>query len=160
MSFSENDYEFKDSVLNHYIKKVVVISWCYYFIVSFIYLFISLYIFNVRDGEVENDLYATFVPLIVTTFIGGFSKNFYFNLIDYILNFNKKLMELDEINKIKKRSDGIINHITIMLLTSYLIAINDGSNLYLNIAIWGIIFILFLFVIVTFMDLISPPKKG
>lgn len=114
---------------------VTILSGVYIGLILVIYITIGAYISDVDNSE--QSIYQSIVPLIITGIIGGFSKGFYFSLVDLIFDNCEELVT-EKVKRNNRKIEGLINYITILLLLRFLINMNTNENIFLNIAVIAI----------------------
>ena len=138
-----NEEEFK-KFIKHKELGVSILSVIYIGLILVIYLTVFLYINELKNSE--QDVYQSIIPLIITSVIGGYSKGFYFSLVDLIFDNEEKLVT-EKVKKSNRKIEGMINFITIMLLVTFLISINTYESPLLTVAIIAIYSLISLLVV-------------
>ncbi len=104
----------------------------------FIYLYIE------ADMSIENSNIQNLILIIITSFIGTYSKQFYESMLHMIYNF-----EIDriprEINIIIAKNFALINLLTLMLLSKFIsLILKNKVSVFLLICIITIPFLLYI----------------
>ncbi|AQM42150.1 hypothetical protein BZ166_12505 (plasmid) [Staphylococcus cohnii] len=94
-----------------------ILSWVYLFLICFIYFYIYIFI---TDDMIKNDLNIQSLTLvIITSFIGTYSKQYYESMMYMIYNFELDLIP-KEINRQILKVFAVINLFTVILLSSFI----------------------------------------
>ena len=94
-----------------------ILSCVYLFLICFIYFYIYIFI---TDDMIKNDLNIQSLTLvIITSFIGTYSKQYYESMMYMIYNFELDLIP-KEINRQILKVFAVINLFTVILLSSFI----------------------------------------
>lgn len=131
------------------------IKYLYLSLIGIIYLSIAIYL-AVYLTE-ESSMYQSIILLIITGIIGTYSKNLYFNLIEYI--FDNKESLTTKIKQDNQKVEIIINWITLILIIGF-IQVFLPDNIYMKIAFFAVIGLIILpFIILAYKFLNNKEKS-
>lgn len=137
-----------------------VVVFLVYIIIS-LYLIIHLYSSFDNDNSLNESLY-TVIPLIAVSVMGVFSKELYFNILDYIFRFDRDSMTF-AVKRHKAIFQMIVNVFTINILLSLALVLVGDNNfillLVISILVLSITLLVMIGAIVGIYENLSNIKK-
>lgn len=93
-----------------------ILSGIYIILIIIVYSFISTYIYTTQDRT--NESIQSLILVLITSFLGTYSKQFYESMVYMIFNFEVDLIPY-EVNRMMLKSFAMTNWLTILLLSAF-----------------------------------------
>ncbi|HFN8439576.1 TPA: hypothetical protein ACHHBJ_002765 [Staphylococcus aureus] len=119
-----------------------ILSWVYLVLIFLVYVFVYIYITS--DMSKEHSTIQSSILVIITSFIGTYSKQFYESMLYMIYNFEPDKVP-KEINRIILKSFAMANFSTLMLLSVFILnLLKNQVSIFLLIVIIAMPFLLYI----------------